>query len=183
VSDVAPGAAERGEPDHPATQEATEYREYRRPSRAGGGLRIYKPSQGYYTRVGTVIGAAVLILAGAVFLFNEIDNVVPNKTAYYQPLRYGIPTAFVVVMSAMIYWLVGLNRKANDFFIATEGEMKKVNWSTRKEVIRSTRVVIATVVLMAVLLFVVDILFMVFFRAIKVQMSGPTLLELLGLKS
>ena len=49
-------------------------------------------------------------------------------------------------MCVLTYWVVGVNRKANDFFIATEGEMKKVNWSTRAEVIRSTKVVIVTVV-------------------------------------
>ena len=35
-------------------------------------LSIYKPGQGYYTRVLSAIGAGMLALAGAVWLSNEI---------------------------------------------------------------------------------------------------------------
>jgi len=52
------------------------------------------------------------------------------------------------------------------FLSATEGEMKKVNWSTRKEVLGSTRVVIVIAFLIAVCLFVVDFGFGWFFRTI-----------------
>ena len=148
--------------------------------KTGGGIRIYKPGQGYYTRVGTVIGAAVLIIAGGVFLSEQIGNMLDLKASYYNPLRYGVPALFMVVLSALVYWIVGLNRRANDFFIATEGEMKKVNWSTKREVIRSTKVVIATVVLLAALLFVVDICFMLLFSSIKVLNAAPTLRTLFG---
>jgi len=43
--------------------------------------------------------------------------------------------------------------------IATEGEMKKVSWSTRHEVVGSTKVVIMFTLLLAVALFVVDLVF------------------------
>ncbi len=52
--------------------------------------------------------------------------------------------------------------------IATEGEMKKVSWSTRRELLGSTKVVIALTVLMAVLLFVVDLMFQSLFSSIGV---------------
>ncbi|MBE3143370.1 MAG: preprotein translocase subunit SecE [Planctomycetes bacterium] len=48
------------------------------------------------------------------------------------------------------------NPNIADFMISAEGEMKKVNWSTRQEVVASTIVVISVVIILAVLLGVSD---------------------------
>ena len=57
-----------------------------------------------------------------------------------------------------------LNRvSVADFMIAAEGEMKKVSWSSRKEIAVSTFIVIMVVIIMAVLLGVTDINFKLFF--------------------
>jgi preprotein translocase subunit SecE len=156
-----------------------EYPERRpiRPAKSSVGLRLYKPGQGYYTRVGTAVGAGVLIVAGGFFVFDQIGAIVDPSRLY---LRYGVTVGFMLTLLLVLYWVVGINRKANDFFIATEGEMKKVNWSSRKDVIRSTKVVIVTVFLLATLLFVVDIVFMMFFQAIGVLEGGIGFLGLLG---
>ena len=61
------------------------------------------------------------------------------------------------------------SKRAADFMIATEGEMKKVSWSSRKEIIGSTKVVIVTSLLMGVILFLVDLLFHKIFQFLKVQ--------------
>jgi preprotein translocase SecE subunit len=45
-----------------------------------------------------------------------------------------------------------------DFLIATEAEMNKVSWTTRKRLVQDTIVVLVTVILLTVFLFVVDIL-------------------------
>jgi preprotein translocase SecE subunit len=45
-----------------------------------------------------------------------------------------------------------------DFLIATEAEMNKVSWTTRKRLYQDTIVVLTTVLLMTVFLFVIDIL-------------------------
>jgi preprotein translocase SecE subunit len=45
-----------------------------------------------------------------------------------------------------------------DFLIATEAEMNKVSWTTRKRLYADTIVVLVTVILMTLFLFVVDIL-------------------------
>ena len=45
-----------------------------------------------------------------------------------------------------------------DFLIATEGEMKKVNWSSRKEIRGSTIVVIGLTIIIAVIISVMDFL-------------------------
>ena len=143
-----------------------------RPS--GFGLRIYKPGQGYYTRMGTAIGIGILSVTGASFLLEQLGNLDLDQT-YLLPVQYGVAFGFIVLMALVVYWIAGLGRSTNDFFIATEGEIKKVRWSTRKEVTRSTKVVIVTVVLMGTFLFVADILFMLFFSTIKVLKASPGL--------
>ena len=67
-----------------------------------------------------------------------------------------------------IYGLIYRRRGSSDFLIATEGEMKKVSWSSRKEIIGATKVVIAFTLILAFLLGAVDFLFMTFFRWIGV---------------
>ena len=44
-----------------------------------------------------------------------------------------------------------------DFLIATEAELNKVSWTTRKRLIQDTIVVLMTVFLLTVFLFVVDV--------------------------
>ena len=86
----------------------------------------------------------------------------------------------------LTYWLVGVNRKACDFLIATEGEMKKVSWSTKNELWGSTKVVIFFTLLMALLLFIVDLFFLFVFSAIGVLKGGgmlDSLKALLGFES
>ncbi|RNC82861.1 MAG: preprotein translocase subunit SecE [Phycisphaera sp.] len=61
-----------------------------------------------------------------------------------------------------------MNRRSVDFLIATDGEMKKVNWSTRKEVQGSTIVVVIASFLLAFAIFVVDYGFGAFFKLIGV---------------
>jgi preprotein translocase SecE subunit len=171
VSDAAPGA---GKPARPSRGGARI---------AGGGLRIYKPGQGYYTRVGTAIGTGVLILAGSVFLFTELGASISPKATYALPVKYGVAVGFILAMGAVLYWIVGVSRKSNDFFIATEGEMKKVGWSSRKDVVRSTKVVIVSVILLGAFLFVVDLFFIVLFSSIGVLEGYSGLEGLLGIGS
>ena len=52
--------------------------------------------------------------------------------------------------------------------IATEGEMKKVNWSTRREIFGSTWVVIGLTVFIAIICFGFDRMFQYIFTLMKV---------------
>lgn len=70
-----------------------------------------------------------------------------------------------------IYWLVGRRQRSVDFLIATDAEMKKVNWSTRKNIIDSTIVVVSACFLIAGFLFIIDLLFKTIFQAIGVLES------------
>jgi len=75
-------------------------------------------------------------------------------------------------MSLLSWYL--MNKPSNaDFLIATDSEMKKVNWTSRKELIGSTKVVILFMFLIAILLFVIDILFGYLFYGITVLKSPP----------
>ena len=152
-----------------------------RETRRSGGfaLRIYKPGQGYHLRLGTAIGAGVLIVSGAAFLLKELGTL-GLEAKHLLPVQWGVTVGFLVVMGVLVYWIAGVGRRSNDFFIATEGEMKKVRWSTRKEVVRSTKVVILTVILLGTFLFVADILFMLFFSTIRVLKASPGLEQLFG---
>ncbi|TVQ60520.1 MAG: preprotein translocase subunit SecE [Phycisphaerales bacterium] len=74
-------------------------------------------------------------------------------------LQAGGAGIVLILGAALIYWLVGVKRKTVEFLIATDGEMKKVNWSTRKEVTGSTIVVVVATFLIAGVLFVIDMVF------------------------
>lgn len=127
---------------------------------------IYKPDQGYWTRMISALSIGAIGLAGAGWLWQQlsiVDN--PDIRLYVQATG-----AIIVVLLVLlgIYWVYGRNRKLVDFFIATEGEMRKVNWSTRREVFGMTWVVISVAIIIAALLFTVDILFSTFFKWVGV---------------
>jgi preprotein translocase SecE subunit len=67
-----------------------------------------------------------------------------------------VALAFLGGLGSFAFWALGRNEKTVDFLIATEGEMRKVNWSTRREVINSTGVVILTMIVIALFCFVCD---------------------------
>lgn len=215
---------------------------------------IYKPGQGYWTRVLTAVGLGLVILTGANWLWKEMGAVrLPSPTwsltvagaagdvnagervALYSetseaPIGSAVVDSFdettsqivvkqvsmdakspvraatrieapgagdlpafearitqaadrplfpriylqagvagvVIVLGAAATWLVaGTRPKTNEFLIAVDTEMRKVNWSTRKEVLGSTRVVIFVCATIALLLFVVDLLFAQIFTWMK----------------
>jgi len=83
-------------------------------------------------------------------------------------LKVIVVGSMALLLALLVYWLVGSNRKSAEFLIATDGEMKKVHWSTRREVIGSTWVVVIACFLIAAILFVIDTVFSAFFRWINV---------------
>ncbi|MBX3381720.1 MAG: preprotein translocase subunit SecE, partial [Phycisphaeraceae bacterium] len=72
----------------------------------------------------------------------------------------------------MIYWLVGLKPRTVDFLVATDAEMKKVNWSTRHEITMQTQVVIVAFFLIAALIFAIDFVFQAVFKFLHVIRLG-----------
>ncbi|MGC9453582.1 MAG: preprotein translocase subunit SecE [Phycisphaerae bacterium] len=127
-------------------------------------IQFYKRNQGKYTRVITFVSVMVIVAVGAYLL--------GARTLVQMPvhLRFGIPLALVIAGGLLMLWLINRPRTA-DFLIATEGEMKKVSWSSRKEVVGSTKVVIVTTLIMAAVLFAVDMLFAWMFSLMGVMGS------------
>jgi preprotein translocase SecE subunit len=145
-------------------------------SQRRGFFEIYKPGQGRNTRMWSAVGYGCLVSWFAYFMWDKLS--VLDLDQYTQVVQVGAAVFVLAVFGLLGYWVLGLNKRVNDFLIATEGEMKKVNWTSRKEIIGSTKVVIVVVVSMSVLLFVVDIFFMGFFTAIGV-LKGAGFLDVI----
>ena len=135
--------------------------------REGGLFKHYKPEQGKATRMGTMVTGGAAIAWGTYFIWDQLQ-VYQGDDVLSLLITTGIPIAFALMLGSLLWWVSFSSRKSSDFMIATEGEMKKVNWSTRKEIIGSTKVVIMFTVLMALFLFVVDIVFQTAFGAFGV---------------
>ncbi len=104
------------------------------------------------------LGVAVAIaLMAAVALSDFLHAYVKSPL-----VRFGVPTGLVIGIGLGVLWLIN-KAKTADFLIATEGEMKKVSWSSKKEIIGSTKVVIVTTLILAAILFGVDLTFIFLF--------------------
>jgi len=119
-------------------------------------LKIYKRGQGYYTRLYSALTAFAIVATGCYTLYNQLST--QNVWA-----KTFIPAGVCVAFSWLIYWVVNKPAIA-DFMIAAEGEIKKVSWSSRKEIIASTMIVVFVVALMAGLLFLADAFFAYVFK-------------------
>jgi preprotein translocase subunit SecE len=121
---------------------------------------MYKPAQGKRIRWTTfAVGCGLAAITGY-WLSDTLQ-------AYSVYLQYVLPLVIVIGISYLMFYVINRPQMA-DFLIATEGEMKKVSWSSRREVIGSTKVVIITTFTLATMLFVVDLLFQRFFMTIRV---------------
>jgi preprotein translocase SecE subunit len=114
-------------------------------------ISFYKRGQGKYTRICSAAAGAAIVAIGCLQLYRTLEAA--DVGLWVETM---VPAGLFVVLSVLILWLVN---KANiaDFMIAAEGEMKKVNWSTRQEVAVSTFIVIMVVVIMAAVLGLADL--------------------------
>jgi len=141
------------------------------PGRAGF-FTQYKAEQGKVTRTSTFIGFGLLIAWGAKFVSDRLTGFEGDE-GWRLLVTPGVPILFAVVLGGLAWHFSFVWRKASDFMIATEGEMKKVNWSSKAEVIGSTKVVILFTALLAILLFAFDLVFQFVFSAIGVLKESP----------
>jgi preprotein translocase SecE subunit len=118
---------------------------------------IYKAGQGKYTRLCSGIGVAVVIGLGCLRLYNMLEAA--DLGLWVERM---VPAVLFVALSALTLWLINKPTIA-DFMIAAEGEMKKVNWSSRREVAFSTLIVIIVVVFLALIIGFTDTIFQLFF--------------------
>ena len=129
---------------------------------------MYKPGQGKYTRLSTSVGIGLIVTFGIYWFLEELRSVITSNTEYWLG---GIAAGLVVIAAVLTWW--ALNKpKIADFMIATETEMRKVNWPTKKEIIGSTWIVIAGTFMIVFILLVVDVGFFQLFEAINIIDTG-----------
>jgi preprotein translocase SecE subunit len=128
----------------------------------------FKKTQGLKLRRYTMIGLLILAWSGAWAMYSSTllgtgDLLLripftdpPRSVAVLTDVNYTAP----FLLAAGTFWLAW--RAVNvptfaDFLIATEAEMNKVSWSTRKRLMQDTVVVLVTTVLLTGFLMAVDV--------------------------
>jgi preprotein translocase subunit SecE len=132
---------------------------------------IYKQGQGYWVRLMSAIGFGLLVMMGVIWLWDQLGGF---EIGTLEPvyIQGGVSVIVIAVCGLIGYQLIGRKPKLVDFMIATEGEMRKVNWSTRREIVGSTILVILLTLLIAVYCKVADTAFSAFFQWIDVLQTA-----------
>ena len=132
---------------------------------------IYKQGQGYWVRLMSAIGFGLLSLMGIAWLWDQVNGI---QIGNIEPVYVSAAVTIIVMVAcgSIGYYLIGRKPRMVDFMIATEGEMKKVNWSTRREIIGSTILVILLTIFIAILCQIADLGFSAFFQAVDVLQSS-----------
>jgi preprotein translocase SecE subunit len=129
----------------------------------------YKRGQGLRVRRGTLLGILILCGCGIYTLLAHDtlrsgnpnwEVILPFAGGYRLSLLPDIQFSVPILIAAASLWLG--YRVVNypvfaDFLIATEAELNKVSWTTRRRLIQDTLVVLVTVFLLTTFMFGVDI--------------------------
>jgi preprotein translocase subunit SecE len=121
-----------------------------------GLFSIYKRGQGKWVRWGTVTAMAISVSVGVVWLETDPQLGLAVTSDLVKVIAGAV---WVLFWAGVTFWLVN-NAKMAEFLIATESEMRKVTWPSRREVVNSTKVIILLTFLLGVLLALVDLGFM-----------------------
>lgn len=134
----------------------------------------FKGNQGARVRRGTVLAILVIGISGIITLVSHgmlgstragTDNwfwwIPGTEQTMYLPLLFRVNVLAPLLLAGVVFWFAW--RLVNwpvfaDFLIATEAEMNKVSWTTRKRLVQDTIVVLVTVVLLTAFLFGIDLL-------------------------
>ncbi len=113
------------------------------------------------------VGETVAVRGPAPLVATVVSrNAIPAVEPLY--IKGGLAAVVIVAGAILAYWLAGVRPRTVEFLIATDFEMKKVNWSTFREIRGSTLVVIGACVLISVALFAFDYFFKTVFQSIGV---------------
>ncbi len=124
---------------------------------------FYKPNQGRIVRQLTALAIWVVVALGCYRLGVSLRGVFGGNPW----LETGIPLTLFAAGAWFGFRLVNWPRFA-DFLISVEAEMAKVTWPAKPELIRASIVVIVTIVILAITLFLFDIVWQWFFALIGV---------------
>jgi preprotein translocase SecE subunit len=129
----------------------------------------YKKNQGQRVRRGTMLG--ILVLAGCGIYTMLVHDTLRTASTNWQvalpftadkslkllpDVQFSVPILIAALSVWFAYRVVNFPVFA-DFLIATEAELNKVSWTTRKRLVQDTVVVLTTVLLFTLFLFVVDV--------------------------
>lgn len=120
---------------------------------------VYKRSQGRFARQATFFAMVAIVAVGCWRLSTLITE---------RSVALSVAGGLLALGVWLSYRLVNMPRFA-DFLIAVEAEMNKVSWPSKDELIRSSIVVIVTMVVMVVALYAFDTLWAILFRVIGVR--------------
>ena len=127
-------------------------------------FEVYKRGQGYYTRLFTALGCGLIAAIGCWRLYEKLGGLNTSASTRIWVQTF-VPVGLFVILAILVFLLVN-KPKVADFMIAAESEVKKVSWSSKKEIAVSTFIVIVVTICIALLLMCTDLFFQFFFRAI-----------------
>lgn len=125
---------------------------------------LYKRNQGKATRMATATAIGVVVVLAAW----KLTGTFADWNAGWQ---YGLPGVVLLVGLWVAFRIVNWPRFA-DFLIAVEGEVAKVKWPGRQELIKSSVVVLVTLALLTLSLWIFD-LFWNYLLIQWLQIAGP----------
>ena len=141
----------------------------------GGFFAIYKKGQGVTVRVGTAIAAGALgLLSAYLLVFKYMTIFLPESLGKDTRQTYALGGAgiFLALYGLFLWWFINRPRNA-EFLIETDAEMRKVSWTSRKDLIGSTKVVVIFMILMAIFLFFSDLFFGYALYLLGVNLTNP----------
>ena len=108
---------------------------------------------------------------GIAWLWDQVNGI---QIGDIEPVFVSAAITIIVMVGcgSIGYYLIGRKPRMVDFMIATEGEMKKVNWSTKREIFGSTILVILLTIFIALFCQVADLGFSAFFQSVDVLQSS-----------
>jgi preprotein translocase SecE subunit len=124
----------------------------------------YKPGLGRRVRRLTMLGILLIGVSGAYSLYAQ--SILPHDYKLAMPgmddilVVPGAQLAIPAILAVLTFWIafraVNLPTFA-EFLIATEAEMNKVSWTSRRRLVQDTIVVLLTTLLLTLFLLVVDL--------------------------
>lgn len=124
---------------------------------------IYRPSQGRLVRQLTCLAIWIVVILGCW----RLNVWLAGMFGEARWAEMAVPGALLLIGGWVGFRLVNWPRFA-DFLIAVEGEMAKVSWPSRTELVRASMVVIFTIFFLAIILFFFDVVWQAIFKAVGV---------------
>lgn len=135
---------------------------------------VYKKGLGVYSRIAVGIALGILALFASISLYNVLIDL-PNiaESARIPLIDVGLTWGLVCAFLLFVFlcFLIGIfvagfetgikpldagGKRTVEFLIDTQGELQKVSWPTRYELVGSTAVVIVSVIVIGIFILGVD---------------------------